>query len=143
MNNLNSTLIPRENLKEVLPFVLPWLEKTINEATWTTWSVEDVVEGLNSGRYLLWGVGKETKNLFVMTELVQEKLGQSVHIVLGGGQIYPESVDHISLIENYAKQIGATSVVVIGRLGWRKFLAKNGYEFEAASFRRILKDKMQ
>lgn len=140
---LLSARVPKEALPQMLHLALPWLDKTIDLATWTTWTTEQVIEGLQEGKLQLWACGGNDKYLFAITEIVQNQLGSSVHIVLGGGQLIDGMVDHITLVENWAKNIGAKSVVIWGRLGWKKPLAKHGYDLQEVIYRRTLKDKMQ
>jgi len=142
--NSISTLIPPHNLKNFLPQVLPWLEKTIQECGYTRWTLESLVDDLYKGEYQLWAACEQGKYMFLVTELVQDLVGLSVHVVLGGGQMDDdrEVIHHLGLLENWSKNIGATSIVIWGRIGWKRLLAPHGYKFESAMFRRSFTDRM-
>lgn len=139
-----STMIPAEKVRTVLPFAGPWLEKTLSEFSWYRWTMESIVLELERGALQLWGAQIGTNYLFVITEVIMEVTGKSVHIVLGGGKLDEDKaiLYHINLIENWARDIGATSVVVWGRVGWKKLLAPHDYRFETAMFRRTLNERM-
>lgn len=142
----NSVYIPIKDLPKVLPYAIPWLEATINHFQWVDWSLQGVIQGLQTGRFHLWAAEKlgTDKRLWVLTQILDDLMGKSVNIVLGGGQLDDENelVEEIARIETWARSIGAKSIVVWGRMGWKKLLAPHGYRFETALFRRVFNDRM-
>lgn len=139
-----ATLVPPANLPDFLPYALPWIERTINQRGWFKWNIQTIVAGLQQGHLQLWMAQEGEAQIFVITQVLLEEEGKAVHIVLGGGSIDDKAdiLQHISLIENYAKNIGATSVVIWGREGWKRKFAPHGYNFEAVMLRRRLTDRM-
>jgi len=139
-----STLIPASHIRTLLPQAGPWLERSLSEFSWQRWTIESIVEELLKGNLQLWAAREQKVYLFVVTEVVLEMTGKSVHVILGGGKLDRERVvlRHIGTIEEWAKGIGANSLVVWGRLGWKKMLAPHGYEFETAMFRRTFTERM-
>ena len=139
-----STQLPPDQLSAVWPVVLPLLEQTIMEMGFRFWTVPEIHYRLQTGAMQLWGANVGEAFLFVVTEVVQEPSGPSVQIVLGGGELDSEAaiVQHIGIIEAWAKDIGALSLVVWGRMGWKKLLRPYGYSFETALFRRSLRERM-
>jgi len=145
MNAPNAvSLVPPQILPLVLPFALPWLEKTLREFAWENWTLENIIEDLQGEKKQLWAGHVGEDYLYVITQLVEEVTGISVHVVLGGGTLDAENsiIQHIAAIEQWARNIRATSVVVWGRLGWKKLLAPYGYQFDTAAFRLPLKGQV-
>lgn len=137
-------MIPVENLPDVLPIVLPMLEKTLEIYGYNRYSLEEIVYGLRMGLYTLWAGQEEESYIFLITELRQEKSGLVVNVILGGGALDSEDliIQHIELLEQWAKGIGAVGISVWGRLGWKKKLAPYGYQHETSLFRRVFSERM-
>lgn len=99
-----------------------------------------------SGARQLWLVLDEDKDdAFVSFALTQIKTNDHtghrmvwVTDLAGAGGI--ENCPLASDIEEFAREMGATEVVITGRLGWRKALAKEGYEANAMIYRKPLGD---
>lgn len=139
-----STMIPPSNVRDVLPQVLPWLEKSILERGYSNWTLESLVDELLAGKKQLWAAKQGEHYLFVVTEVWEEVYGRCVHIVLGGGSLDEDRaiLAHISIIEQYSKSIGAKSMTVSGRIGWKKLLASYGYRLDYATFRHTFPERM-
>lgn len=142
MNPNCASLITKEKIPETLPFALPWIEKTLQEMSYTRWTLEGVVEQLQKGDLQLWACHAKGKHLFVITELIQEITGLTVHIVLGGGRLDKDMIRYLDLIETWAKGLGATGFVIWGRWGWEKLLRPFGFKFETAVFRRTFTERL-
>ena len=142
MHNAAATFVPKEQVKEFLPFALPWLERTLSETAYTRWTLDGIVEDLQSGALQLWACTYEGKRMFLVTELIHELTGVTVHVVLGGGQFSPAMTRYLDLIEIWARSMGATGFVIWGRMGWSKFLRPLGFQFETAVFRRTFKERL-
>jgi hypothetical protein len=133
-----------DNVPKVWPVVGPLLEKTIMDQGYRYWTTTEIHERLLHGQMQLWGAFEGETCLFVVTEVVSGPAGPEVQVVIGGGHLDEDKaiLRHIALIEQWARSIGALSVVVWGRLGWKKALAQQGYTFETALFRRPLIERM-
>lgn len=137
-----ASLVPKEQVQSVLPNALPWIEKTLEEMAYTRWTLEGIVEELQNGKMQLWVCYDKGKHLFVITELITELTGITVHIVLGGGRFNKNMLRYLNLIENWAKGLGATGFVIWGRWGWEKLLRPLGFKFETAVFRRTFTERL-
>jgi hypothetical protein len=139
-----ATYIPPNQVRSVLPKVIPWLEKTISEEGYKGWTIESLVDDLVCGRKQLWAGQRGEHFLFVVTEVYQEVLGPSLHLVLGGGSLDPEKamLEHITLLENWARFNKFKSVVVWGRLAWGRLLKPQGYKFDTAAFRHTFPERL-
>ena len=137
-----ASLVPKEQIQQVLPNALPWIEKTLEEMAYTRWTLEGLVEELQKGNMQLWACHSKGKHLFVITELITELNGLTVHIVLGGGHFNKDMLRYLNLIETWAKGLGATGFVIWGRWGWEKLLRPLGFKFETAVFRRTFTERL-
>lgn len=137
-----ASLITKERVPEVLPYALPWIEKTLEEMAYTRWTLEGIVEQLQKGELQLWASYSNGKHLFVLTEMIRELTGLTVHIVLGAGRFDKNMLKHLDIIETWAKGQGATGFVIWGRWGWEKLLRPLGFKFETAVFRRTFTERL-
>lgn len=100
-------------------------------------SVKSVGEDIFSGKNQLWLIleGEEFRS-FVLSEIkVGLETGRKTVMLTelageGGLDIVPLIAD----IEEWAKSIGASEIRPVGRLGWRKALAKQGYSTDLCMY---------
>ena len=88
-----------------------------------THGIEDIAEGLETGRFQLW----PAENSVIVTEIIVYPRLKNLHFFLAGGDL-----DEIQLmrplIEQWGKNMGCTRVSLAGRQGWAKtFLKDEGY----------------
>lgn len=89
-----------------------------------THGIEDIAEGLRTGRFQLW----PGETSVVVTEIIAYPRLKNLHFFLAGGDL-----DEIRLmrplIESWGKSMGCTRVSLAGRQGWAKtFLRDEGYK---------------
>jgi hypothetical protein len=89
-----------------------------------THGIEDIAEGLKSGRFQLW----PADNSVIVTEIIVYPRLKNLHFFLAGGDL-----DEIRLmqplVESWGKSMGCTRVSLAGRKGWEKtFLKDRGYK---------------
>lgn len=137
------TMIPPSRIKDVLPKVLPWLEKTLSERGYANWTLEGLVDDLQAGRKQLWGAHQEGHYLFAVTQVWTELTGPHVDICLAGGSLDPEYaiLNHLVVIEQWAKNINAKSMTISGRKGWEKLLIPYGYRFDYTVYRHTFTER--
>ena len=88
-----------------------------------THGIEDIAEGLKTGRFQLWPADDSV----VVTEIIIYPRLKNLHFFLAGGNLDELRLMR-PLIEAWGKQIGCTRVTLAGRKGWAKtFLADEGY----------------
>lgn len=104
---------------------------------------QDVISGKNQ----LWLILDEQERFkaFVTSEIkVNADTGEKT-VVLGelAGEGGTDIVPMIGPIEEWAVSVGARWLTPIGRLGWRKALAKQGYEADIVLYRKELNNGQQ
>jgi hypothetical protein len=104
-------------------------------------TVKSLAEDAMSGRQVLWLIldGEEFRS-FVMTEIKHTPATdlKSVFITSLAGDDGIDAVPLISAIEEWGREQGATQTVIVGRMGWKRPLAKEGYTMDAVVFRKEL-----
>lgn len=104
-------------------------------------TIQSLTEDMLSGRYQLWLVlDDERFVLFGLTEIkVNEATGnKTVFIPSLAGDEGVASVPLIEGVSEWAKSIGANEVTICGRVGWKKPLAKQGFEADTMLYRKEL-----
>lgn len=104
-------------------------------------SVKSVTDDIISGRNQLWLIleGEEFKS-FVLSEIKTDlETGRKIVTLTElAGEGGTDVVPLISDIEAWAKSIGAVELRPVGRIGWRKALAKQGYKSEICLYHKDL-----
>lgn len=104
-------------------------------------TVKSMAQDIVSGKNQLWLIleGEQFK-AFVTSEIkVNSETGNKTVVLselAGDGGI--DLVALIHPIEEWARSVGATELTPVGRLGWRKALAKAGYEADIVLYRKEL-----
>ena len=89
-----------------------------------THGIEDIAEGLKSGRFQLWPADDSV----VVTEIIVYPRLKNLHFFLAGGDLDELRLMR-PLIEQWGKSMGCTRVSLAGRQGWAKtFLRDEGYK---------------
>lgn len=105
-------------------------------------TVRSLAEDIFSGKNQLWLILDEAESFvaFVTSEIkVNDATGhKSVILSELAGEGGTDLVPLIGPIEEWAKSIGAKELTPVGRLGWRKSLAKQGYEADIVLYRKEL-----
>jgi hypothetical protein len=88
-----------------------------------THGIEDIAEGLKTGRFQLW----PGDNSVIVTEIIVYPRLKNLHFFLAGGDLDELRVMQ-PLVESWGKSMGCTRVSLAGRKGWeRTFLKDRGY----------------
>jgi hypothetical protein len=89
-----------------------------------THGIEDIAEGLKTGRFQLW----PAKNSVIVTEIIVYPRLKNLHFFLAGGDLDELRLMQ-PLVESWGKSMGCTRVSLAGRKGWEKtFLKDRGYK---------------
>lgn len=94
-----------------------------------------------SGKQQLWLILEgEAFSSFVLTEIRTNPAteNKAVMVTSMAGEDGPVSAPLIAKIEDWARSIGAHEVSVLGRVGWRKLLGREGYATDAVLYRKDL-----
>jgi len=103
--------------------------------------LEQMARNLAQGRQQLWLILDEKQDFaaFVTSEIEMTRSGKKRVLLLelaGGGG--PSLAAMITPIEDWARQMGAAEICPVGRIGWRKALAKLGYKPAIVRYRKEL-----
>ena len=89
-----------------------------------THGIEDIAEGIKSGRFQLWPADDSV----VVTEIIVYPRLKNLHFFLAGGDLDELRLMR-PLIESWGRDMGCTRVSLAGREGWSKtFLRDEGYK---------------
>ena len=100
----------------------PWIEAAL-EYSGGTHDFIDVAEGINKGTMQLWPTPKGC----IVTEIVVYPRKRMLNVFLGGGELDQILDMHQDVIQ-WAKAQGCTALTMTGRVGWKKPLAKHGWD---------------
>ena len=105
-------------------------------------TVRSLAEDIFSGKNQLWLIldDEDAFVAFVTSEIkVNEATGYKTVILSElAGEGGTDLVQLIGPIEDWARSIGAQELTPVGRLGWRKSLARQGYEADIVLYRKEL-----
>jgi len=111
-----------EQFKAEIVRCRPWIEAAL-EYSGGTHDFIDIAEGLYKGTMQLWPAEKGC----IVTEIVVYPRKKVVNVFLGGGDLEQILDMHEDVIE-WGKLQGCSALTMTGRFGWKKPLAKHGWE---------------
>ena len=127
-------LVSSKELPLVWPKVVPLLVK--GKSAWEEYfELEDIRTMILSGRAQLW---LPIEELVLITELVQHPKIMVLNLLIAVGDNLNEALKHLRDIELWAKELGATKAIGIGRKGFLRVLAPSGYRQRAVAFEKDL-----
>ena len=100
----------------------PYIEAAL-EYTGGTHDIIDIYEGLYKGTMQLWPAEKSC----LVTEIINYPKMKVLNIFLGGGDLTEILSMHEDVIR-WAKDQNCTALNMTGRFGWKKPLAKHGWQ---------------
>jgi len=104
-------------------------------------SLEQIARNLAEGSQQLWLILDENEDFaaFVTTEIEITRSGRKRILLLElAGDGGPDLAGMIRPIEDWARETGAQEICPLGRIGWRKALAKHGYHPAILRYRKEL-----
>lgn len=132
---------PFERLAKYGPQITGAMKKLVERFP-SELTVQGMADDLFSGKSQLWLIldDDEAFVAFVVSEIkVNEQTGhKSVVLSELAGEGGTDIVPLIDTIEEWARSIGADDITPVGRLGWRKALAKQGYAADMVLYRKDL-----
>jgi len=109
-------------MREELERCKPWIEAAL-EYSGGTHDFIDIAEGIYKGTLQLWPSPKGC----IVTEIVVYPRKRMLNVFLGGGELDQILDMHQDVIQ-WAKAQGCTALTMTGRAGWKKPLAKHGWQ---------------
>ncbi|UNE54973.1 hypothetical protein [Bartonella machadoae] len=125
-------------LEEIIAAFGQYVERFKDEIT-----LQQLIEEICSGKKQLWLVLDDDDQFLLAgtTQIQHTVLGKKRALICdccGRGAL--ELVDHLGVIEDWARENGAFEMEILGRLGWKPALTKKGYGIDMIYFRKDLKD---
>ena len=135
----------RERLFPMWPSILANLRKFVAQMS-DDITEEFVIETIMSGRHTLWVIYEEDRPdvavLCILTEVKKNDATGRIFIEvtgMGGNRVH-ECLPLGQVIEDWGMENhGATEMMMIGRIGWRKVMKQHGYNETAV----IMKKKLE
>lgn len=119
-----------EQARPAIEAVLPLLEEAVAYDPMAN-TVESVIEDIVSNRAFIWVVLDEndpdtTKGFIVGSFYVLHGMKEFVLAYAGGNMEY--LLQHLDLVEDFARANGASRIKIPGRMGWMKVLKTKDYK---------------
>jgi hypothetical protein len=107
---------------------LPILQRAIDDAD-GRWSADQLLADVEAGKVLVWIVTRDEKIVGVFTVRVIESRVTWVLVEdLAGDDLASWILEAHRALETWAREMGATQIVIEGRKGWERVLRPYGYE---------------
>ncbi len=119
--------------------VRPWIEDACEQGDgW--WTIEKIVTMLCEGRAVLWALEDAGKPIAaIVTAIAQwDALRVAELVAQGGSGVIDALSDHLHIVEDWARDNGASEVVFRGRRGLTRVFKPFGYEEIAVTLRKAL-----
>lgn len=123
-------------LEEVIASFRAYVERFKHEIT-----LQEVIEAICSGKKQLWLVLVDDEQFLaaVTTQLQQTVLGKKRALICEcSGKGVLDLVDNLQVVEGWARENGAFEIEILGRLGWKRALNKQGYGIDMLYYRKEL-----
>lgn len=126
--------VPVVQLDEVFPLVLPWIVAALDHAVSADMHPGLVWERIRSGDYLLLVVqsGGQLKGAAVLNRGTTRQGRPYIGVVACGGVELEHWLDMlVSEVKRLARLAGGAQILILGRPGWSRVLAKHGTSIRA------------
>ncbi|WP_208442423.1 hypothetical protein [Bartonella raoultii] len=123
-------------LEEILASFRAYVERFKHEVT-----LQELIEAICSGKKQLWLVLDDEDQFLaaVTTQIQQTVLGKKRALICEcSGKGVLDLVDNLKVAEDWARENGAFEIEILGRLGWKRALDKQGYGITMLYYRKEL-----
>ena len=106
---------------------LPILQRAIDDAD-GRWSAEQLLADVEVGKVLVWIVSRDEKIVGVFTVRVIESAVRWILVEdCAGDDLASWILEALHALETWAREMGATQIVLEGRRGWERVLRPYGF----------------
>ncbi|EJF74100.1 hypothetical protein [Bartonella birtlesii] len=122
--------------EEIISSFCVYVERFKHEIT-----LQELIEAICSGQKQLWLILDDDEQFLAVftTQIQQTVLGKKRALICEcSGQGVLDLVDHLKFIEDWARENGAFEIEILGRLGWKRVLDKQGYGISMLYYRKEL-----
>ncbi|MET3560731.1 hypothetical protein ABID39_001440 [Bartonella japonica] len=123
-------------LEEIIACFSEYVERFKDEIT-----LQDLIEAICTGKKQLWLVLDDEDRFLaaVTTQIQQTVLGKKRALICEcSGKGILDQVDNLKVAEDWARENGASEIEILGRLGWKRALTKQGYGITMLYYRKEL-----
>lgn len=123
-------------LEDIIASFRAYVERFKHEIT-----LQDLMEAICSGKKQLWLVLDDDERFLaaVTTQIQQTALGKKRALICEcSGKGVLDQVDNLQVAEDWARENGAFEIEILGRLGWKRALHKQGYGITMLYYRKEL-----
>ncbi|WP_375656292.1 hypothetical protein [Bartonella sp. MR63HLJHH] len=123
-------------LEEIIASFREYVERFKHEIT-----LQELIESICSGKKQLWLVLDDEERFLavVTTQIQQTVLGKKRALICEcSGKGVLDQVDNLQVAEDWARENGAFEMEILGRLGWKRALDKQGYSIDMLYYRKEL-----
>lgn len=109
---------------------LPILQRAVDDAD-GRWSTDQLLADVSAGRVLVWivtSVPHGTIRGVFTTRVIQSQVTWVLVEDCAGESLHEWMFDALRALETWARELGATQIVIEGREGWKRVLRDYGYE---------------
>ncbi|WP_375693339.1 MULTISPECIES: hypothetical protein [unclassified Bartonella] len=123
-------------LEDIIASFREYVERFKHEIT-----LQELIEAICSGKKQLWLVLDDDERFLaaVTTQIQQTVLGKKRALICEcSGKGVLDQVDNLLFVEDWARENGAFEIEILGRLGWKRALDKQGYGIDMLYYRKEL-----
>ncbi|WP_175868717.1 hypothetical protein [Bartonella gabonensis] len=122
--------------EEIFASLSAYVERFKHEVT-----LQNLIEAICTGKKQLWLVlDDDERFLAAFTTQIQETvLGKKRALICEcSGKGVLDQIDNLKVVEDWARENGAFEIEILGRLGWKRALDKQGYGITMLYYRKEL-----
>tara|TARA_A100000171_G_C2106968_1_gene132841 strand:+ start:812 stop:1237 length:426 start_codon:yes stop_codon:yes gene_type:complete len=138
------TVIPPDKITELWPHISPLVEKATS-LTPDKIAIQDVLDGVLAGAYLIWAAVDEDSGEFigtVTTRIINYPRTKALAMDFIGGTRMKEWLQMAhEHIEDHAKRNGCTHLEGYGRRAWLRHLQPHGWKQAHITYMKDLRDE--
>ncbi|WP_208436754.1 hypothetical protein, partial [Bartonella tribocorum] len=123
-------------LEDIIASFRAYVERFKHEIT-----LQDLIEAICTGEKQLWLVLDDDERFLAAftTQIQQTVLGKKRALICEcSGKGVLDQVDNLQVAEDWARENGAFEIEILGRLGWKRALNKQGYGIDMLYYRKEL-----
>ncbi|UNF43009.1 hypothetical protein MNL08_04080 [Bartonella krasnovii] len=122
--------------EEILASLSAYVERFKHEVT-----LQELIEAICTGKKQLWLVLDEDEGFLaaVTTQIQKTVLGKKRALICEcSGKGVLDQIENLKVVEDWARDNGAFEIEILGRLGWKRTLDKQGYRVEMLYYKKEL-----
>ncbi|GAA5099195.1 hypothetical protein [Bartonella acomydis] len=122
--------------EDIIASLSAYVERFKHEIT-----LQELIEAICSGKKQLWLVLDDDKRFLaaVTTQIQETVLGKKRALICEcSGKGILDQIDNLKIAEDWARENGAFEIEILGRLGWKRALNKQGYGIDMLYYRKEL-----